>query len=262
MPQEFYYPVSIATHDLPAGFDDGNNVGGANKNDSCRPGGGRSGPATHDDASSYVELFANGFPNTEQALNVDWPGPMAAYTGSLFTLGMRDRYRFSTAAISVTRSVGFVNAAGTMGTARETHTSSHGSTQPFDTHGPDDVTTAATYRPGGGSWSAADFANDQTTFIFLHDDDTGGGGNVSYGNFTSVWGEIDYTPVAGGFVFLLGLVGLMSLQLAGPMTDYTQFEKFLQWRHDFHPRHTTMQVAEKLQAWDEYKSYRHPTFYF
>jgi hypothetical protein len=46
------------------------------------------------------------------------------------------------------------------------------------------------------------------------------------------------------------------------MTDYTQFEKFLQWRHDVHPRHTILTADEKVQAWDEYKSYRAPRFFY
>src|SRR5574341_186169 len=74
MPTENWYPISGATHDLPAGKDGFTNSGGANKNASTRVGGGRSGPATHDDDTSYIDSIAG---DLQQGLNIDWPSPMA-----------------------------------------------------------------------------------------------------------------------------------------------------------------------------------------
>lgn len=260
MPQEFYYPISSATHDLPASTDDGANVGGANKNASTRPGGGRSGPMTHDDATSYVSVSANGFPNTDQSYNVDWPGPIGTYDGVL-TLGFRY------AALSVsgggsnnTLALRFMNAAGTAGTARFSISLGPG-TSGWATSGPSDVSDAATYRPGGGSWSQADFVNDQTIFINTSESDGGGGGNLTSSDVTSVWGEIRYTPPVGGFAFLLNLAGLGALPFVGAM-DFGQFMRYLAWRERFHPRRTKWaDRAEILRAWRDVREYKHPRFF-
>jgi hypothetical protein len=113
-------------------------------------------------------------------------------------------------------------------------------------------------RPGGAAWVVADFLDSTTYFPTMYTNDD----VASLTYVTSVFGEITYSPPSGGFAFLLGLAGLMSLSLAGPMQDHTQFEKFLQWRHDIHPRHTILTSDEKVVAWDEYKSYAHPRFFY
>jgi hypothetical protein len=243
MPQEFWYPISTATHDLPAGYDDFTNGGGANKNASTRPGGGRTGPMTHDDGATYLH-----FNNTaQQSLNPDWPAPIVSIV--TFTAGMRG---FGTNL--VVSSFQFSDAAGTFAAALYSTLTYNGAT--WQTDGPNDISAGGIYRPGGGTWVASDFANDMTLFPTIND----GGAGDRY--ITSTWGELNYLAPDGGFVFLLGLAGLLSLQMVGPMTDYTQFEKFLQWRHDVHPRHTILTGDEKVQAWDEYKSYRAPRFFY
>jgi hypothetical protein len=143
----------------------------------------------------------------------------------------------------------------TSGTVIDSYTTSDTT---WRTTGPS-TCAASTFRPGGGSWTLADFANSTTLFPRIFHDTGGGGGNVLLSSF---FGQIQFQPPFGGFAFLLGLAGLMSLQIAGPMTDYTQFEKFLQWRHDVHPRHTILAAEEKVTAWDEYKSYRAPRFFY
>lgn len=251
MPTEYWYPISGAGHDLPAGHNNSINVGGANKNASTRIGGGRAGPPTHDDGASYVENRTNGTGGS-QCFNIDWPSPMASYSGTL-TAGYRyASIQYGGGWDGATTHVRFVNAAYTAGSDYV----AAGDNGSYNTVGPISVATAATYRPGGGSWLVADFADDKTIFVDhymsgLIDDACA---------TTSHFGQIAYSPPSGGFVFLLGLAGLMAI-LNGPM-DYQQFEKFLQWRHDYHPRRTILSAEENVQAWDEYKSYRHPRFYY
>ena len=213
---------------------------------------------THDDDTSYVSMFANGFPNVRQAFNTDWPGPMATYTGSVFTLGMRQRYRFVNSAISITRSVFFVNTSGTAGGTAAS--ASGNSATAWTDVGPNSVTNAATYRPGGGSWSAADFGDDKTIFISVLDSDTGGGGLRSDADWTSLWGQIDYIASGGGLVFLLQLAGLGALPFVGAM-DFGQFMRYLTWRRLCHPRRTILTGDEVRRAWRELREYRAPRFF-
>jgi hypothetical protein len=247
MATEFFYPISSAPHNIPAGFEAEWTLGaGGNYNVAVLPGGGRAGPMTHDDATTYINRTHNGLGTPfEQGLNPDMPGPIGNI--SAITLA----YQTNANAPTVGREQGFVNVAGTKGSSLNAVNNADAT---WTTTGPTDASGA---RPGGGSWVSSDFANDQTTFLFVQT--VSGTGNC---NVTSVFGELTYETPTGGFVFLLGLAGLLSLQMVGPMTDYTQFEKFLQWRHDSHPRHTILSAPERVLAWDEYKSYTHPRFFY
>lgn len=242
MPTEFWYPISSTPHDLPASSDDFTAHVAANKNVACRPSGGRAGPIVHDD-TTWDERTGAG----TQALNIDWPGPISVLTG-VFTGAIRHSGDGS----SVNRFSRFTNAAGTSATVYVNVTDTSAS---FVSSSLVDVSNAATYRPDGGSWVVADYANDQTIFVRI--------GNASAGTayVSSVWGELGYEPPAGGFAFLLQLAGLGALPFVGAM-DFGHFTRYLAWRRAYHPRHTLMRDrAEILRAWDDVKSYRHPAFF-
>lgn len=251
MATENWYPISAATHDLPASSDEWTLTAGANKNDACRPGGGRSGPATHDDATSYITEATSG---EKQALNIDWPGPMGSL-GSIFTGNVRGLQEVFGGSDAATISTVFCNAAGTNGgSSWSVFNAPDGS---WGDDGPIDVSNAATYRPGGGSWGISDFVDDKTIFtrsyaIGLTDDAL---------HVTSIWGSIEFAPPAGGFAFLLNLAGLGALPFVGAM-DFGHFTRYLSWRRAHHPRHTIMTGDEVRRAWDEIKAYRHPRFFF
>ena len=241
MPTENWYPISSATHDLPAGHDAWTNSGGANKNASTRPGGGRAGPATHDDNTTLIQ---EGTINDSQALNLDWPGPV----GSVSALDAN--FRHVTNGVSVNRQTAFVNAAGTLGSTWSTVCNASGS---WTSTGPVDVTSG--YRPGGGAWDVGDFADDKTIFgRVLHAADAG------VVSVTSYWGSLTYAPPSGGFIFLLQLAGLGALPFVGAM-DFSQFTRYLSWRRVFHPRHTILTGDEVQQAWRELRAYRHLQFF-
>src|SRR5574341_1110201 len=244
MPSEYYYPISSATHDLPAGHDAWTNVGGANKNASTRVGGGRTGPVTHDDATSYISEATT---NDSQALNMDWPGPIGSI--SLFNAN----FRHATDGVAVTRQAFFLNAAGTTGS---NWGSVNDASLSWADTGPTDITAGGTYRPGGGSWESGDFANDAT--IFGRVAQVAGAGTALV---TSVWGTLTYVPPIGGFAILLQLAGLSALPFIGRM-DFQQFMRYLSWRRRFHRRHTLLTADEVRKAWDELKAYRYPTFFF
>jgi hypothetical protein len=244
VPVENFYPISGATHDLPAANDAWTNNGGANKNASARPGGGRSGPATHDDDTTYV----NAVGGIVQALNVDWPSPMLALNGV-----MHLSFRHRLAAVGPSNRVArFVNAAGTASASSPCDVNDNNSSYADTTSA--DIGAGGGYRPGGGAWVLTDFDDEQTIFIQLVN--TGGAVNT---RVTSVWGDIDY-QAAGGFVFMLGLAGLGALPLAGAL-DFGHFLRFLSWRRRCHPRHTILTGVEVRQAWDELRAYRHPRYF-
>lgn len=246
MPTENWYPISGATHDLPAGMDDFTNSGGANKNASTRVGGGRAGPATHDDDTTYIRrTWSAG--TEEQSVNIDWPGPMAKQeASSTFTANARHRVS------GATRRLGrMTNAAGTHGgTAWMDVTDSAAA---YANTGPVDISNAATYRPGGGSWALTDFDDEASLFATIQ---------ITSGDVivTSIWGSIQYQPPVGGFLFLLNLAGLMALPFVGRMADFAQFSAYLDWRRAYHPRGTIMEPHEVMTAWREYREYRWPTY--
>lgn len=246
MPTENWYPVSIAEHDYPAGMNDFTNNGGANKNASTRVGGGRTGPATHDDDTSYIRrTWSAG--TEEQALNIDWPSPMVSVLASS-TFNANGRHRVSG---STRRLARFTNSGGTHGTAWLDVTNSAGT---YANTGPVDVSTAATYRPGGGSWVLADFDDDKSLFVTCQ---------ITSGDvlFTSIWGDIKFTAPAGGYVFLLNLVGAAALPFIGHM-DFAQFRQMLDWRRLYHKRHTKMTLLNEARiAYEDYKNYKWPTYF-
>lgn len=245
MPIENWYPINAANHDLPASNDGWTLGAGASKNVATRPGGGRLGPITHDDATSYITI------NTSvrlQALNVDWPGPIAAL-GAVFNANVRWK---ATGGGATNRNQRFVNAAATEG--GQFNVVSDASLNYFNS-GPADVSAGATYKPGGTAWAVSDFLDDKT--IFAQVQMTSGGPNST--EVTSIWGQFEYTPPAGGFAFLLGIAGL--LPALGALTDFAHFRSYLAWRRRYHPRHTILTGAEVEQAWREIRAYRHPTFF-
>lgn len=245
MATENWYPISGATHDLPAGMDDWTLAAGANKNVATTVGGGRAGPATHDDAT-YISEATNG---DDQALNIDWPGPMSAWEGVL-----TGNWRVAVTGASGANgfSLFAVNAAGTSGgTAIDTQ--SLGNTG-FTNSSSIDISNGVTYKPGGSAWVAADFTEIAT---FMRAVRTAGADGTNL--VSSIWGTISYTPASGGFAFLLQLAGLGALPLVGAM-DFAHFTRFLSWRRRTHPRHTLLTPAEVRMAWDEIRAYRHPVY--
>jgi hypothetical protein len=255
MPTEFYYASDVTPHDIPAGADDFGNTGGANKNASCKPGGGRAGPMTHDDATTMIVGNSNET-GIEQAINMDWPGPIASLdVATTFSAYFRHRWGAGSAKAK-SRYHYFCNAAGTAGgtfggvTNSSTTWTNTGQAGPID---------AATYRPGGGSWEIADFEDDMTLFgrPRMWNAATG----WSHGDVTSIWGQMAFVPPAGGFVFMLNLAGLSALPFVGRLTDLTQFRKFMEWRRVFHPRHTIWtRDGEEAAAWADVRAYRWPTY--
>lgn len=249
MPTVYWYPISSATHDLPAGMDDWSNFGGANKNASTRVGGGREGPPTHDDGTTTVYFTADGTLQ-DQALNVDWPSPMSELpSGFTFTANFR-----SNAAVGTpSRSLQWVNAAGTTGGVIATIATAGAA---YASHGPYDVSDAATYRPGGGSWALTDFDDEASLFPRLSTSSAAG----NDANVTSIWGQIQYNVAGGMLPFFLGLVGT-ALPFVGRLTDLSQFRTYLDWRRDYHPRHPVLEAEEILQGWAEYRACRWVSFF-
>ena len=241
MPTEFYYPISGAQASIPSGHDDFGLIGAANKNLALRPGGGRSGPLTHDDDATTTEGALNGL--KEQAANADWPGPIAAI--SALTFGGRTKCSHA----AQPRNFNFINAAGTKGATVTSDSGSSGYSEA--------IADAMSARPGGGAWSAADLADSTTIFLEWHN--TTGNGS-QYGWCTSLFGQISYFPPGSGFVFLLGLAGLGALPFIGAM-DFGQFLRYLSWRRLHHPRHTILTGNEVRQAWRELREYRYPRFF-
>jgi len=246
MPTEFYYPKNVTQHDIPAGHDDASNSGGANKGASTQPSGGRLGPMSHDDIATYVTLTMSAVPK-RQAVNMDWP--LVGTLGSVFSLG----FRSLAGAGAHTRECRFTNAAGATSSSTLQSASTAGV---WATVGPSDVSNAANWRPGGGAWSPADFGDDKTLMIEFWASTNGGNSGI----YTSGWGQLEYLPPGGGFVFLLGLAGLGALPFIGAM-DFGQFMRYLSWRRAHHPRHTILSGDEVRQAWRELREYRYPRFF-
>jgi len=242
MPTEFWYPISGATHDLD--FDAWSDAGPTNKNASTRPGGGRSGPMTHDDETSYVFSAAV----ASQALNVSWPSPMSAYSGSL-TASFRHHSRFGGSNRRL-----FMQKTAPPQTNQAVYdiTNSNATwiSEPLK-----NISNGTLYRPGGGSWVLADFVGETETFALVSNLTGTGDGAV-----TSVWGQIAFAGT-GGFVFLLGLAGMSALPIAGAL-DFGHFSRFVSWRRTHHPRGTVFRDRDEvLEAWREVRAYRHPRFF-
>jgi len=236
MAVEYWYPISAATHDLP--YDAWTLGAGANKNAATRIGGGRAGPVTHDDDTSYV----NATGAQRQAFNIDWPGPIVAWSG--LTAGFRLK---ETAVAAQTVSQEFANITPTLsGTFNTTDPGGYATVGPID---------VAAYRPTGGTWVPSDFKDDKTTFATVVS-------NATAVVVTSVFGQMTYTPPAGGFVFLLGLAGAMALRGVGVIPDFSHFMRFLEWRRAFHPRHTILDDKEIADAWINLRTYRWPTYFY
>ena len=250
MPTDYWYPESIAGHNLPASCDAFVLAAGSNKNSALLDGATRSAAPTPDDATTYISCGTNG---NRQATNIDWPRPMVSVGG---TFNHSSRHGFTDGgggADASTYEYTFVNAAGTKGGVIR----SGGETFAYTTYGPTDVSNAATYRPGGGAWLVSDFNDTQS--LFCHYTITGLVNDTW--KISTVWGQIQYVAPAGGFAFLLNLAGLSALPFVGAMTDFAHFRRYLAWRERFHRRHTQWaDEAEILLAWRDVRDYRFPVY--
>jgi hypothetical protein len=169
--------------------------------------------------------------------------------GGVFTAGARHQ---ATGGTTPQRGAIFMNSAGTTGTSYVSVTNNSG----WADSGPVDVSNAATYRPGGGSWVLTDFADEQTIFAACWNN----GPASANADFTSMWGQIEYLSAGGMLVFLLQLAGLGALPFVGAM-DFSQFLRYLSWRRLYHPRHTILTGDEVRRAWRELREYRAPCFF-
>jgi hypothetical protein len=237
MPAEFFYPIS-GSGTLIGTYDEWTLGAGANKNVACRPGGGRPGPMTHNDATSYLTAPSNAV-NVRQELRLDWPSPIGSV--SAITLGERTQH---TGAGNTVRTVQFMNAAGTLGGV----VASVQDSNTWETTGPSD---AAAKRPGGGAWQGSDCLEAETGIYLLCFGSTAG----ATGYCTSVWGLLTYDPPPGGLIFMLGSL------VAGAVLDFGQFMGYLTWREAFHPRRTRWAPGEAEWAWREFRAYRHPAYF-
>jgi hypothetical protein len=66
-----------------------------------------------------------------------------------------------------------------------------------------------------------------------------------------MWGLLTYTPPAGGYAYLLSLIGAMASPLVGTLRSITELQKYCDWRRLYHPRGTLMQPDEVRTAWAE-----------
>lgn len=250
MPAEFWYPISATRHDIPAGYSDG-----TGDNSGARPGGGRAGPMTHDDAATYIAVNTNEA-YAERAVNLDWPGPIGSYANAAGTITAGGRHAWiSGAGPASIRSCFFLNATPTEGSAFVGVSDTNAA---WVTTGPIDVSAAA-YRPAGGTWVTSDFANDTTIFASMREGNAPTG--FVQGAFTSIWGVLTYNAPSGGFVFLLGLAGALALPHVGRFPDFISFRRYLDWRTLYHPRHTKWSPGEDLVAWRDVQAYRYPTHF-
>lgn len=245
MATEYWYPISGATHDIA--WDSAAIVGGAgNKNVAVRPDPASRSSITHYD-SYYLSLTSNES-WTHQAVNISWPGPMSSL-GSTFTAYIRHA---SAGAYTRYRYAIFCNSAGSIGGS---HWAAVNDATTSWTNTGGDVSNAATYRVGGGSWAVADFANETSCQVQIASANDPTGWRTGY--FSTVWGQIEYTPLGGGFMVILGLLGPMF----GAFVCRGDFDKFLLWRRWCHPRGTILTDEEKDQAWREVREYRYPTYH-
>lgn len=248
MPTEFFYPDAVnaapVTHDAWS-------ANSGNKGAAVLPGGGRAGPMTHDDDSTYLSAGGGGVGPDNQEISVDFPGPvgvLTALTGSF-------RHRFVSGSSGNVRRALYWAINGTLGA--ELASVIDGTTSYADTTDTDALTG---HRPGGGNVNSGDInsaAPNDLRFLLQRTANN----NDDITRVTSLFGQITYLPPSGGFAFLLQLAGLSALPLVGRLTDIAQFRSYLSWRRRFHPRHTKMTPEEIVRAWDEIKAYRHPAFF-
>jgi hypothetical protein len=243
MPTDYYYPETIAPHGI--NYNAWSNSGGANKNASTRPSGGRTGPPSHDDASTYIQSNAD---NQYQSLNLDWPGPIADLPSG-FTFNCYSRIRSTVG--SSDRRGRFVDPSNNTGSLIWSY--DLGVPSGWVNQGQADV-SASSYHPTGAAWSAADFTDNEKIQIRVRHLNAG-----TTCQCTSIWGQLQYTAASGGFVFLLGLAGLSALPFVGRFADLGSFMKYLEWRRVWHPRRTILTGEEVRQAWRELKEYTWPT---
>jgi len=241
MATEYWYPETIDSHDINQ--DNWIPSAGGNENINTRPGGGRAGPLTHDDDSSYISTASG---SVWQDVNLDWPSPMISYDGVLTAT-----WRHRTTAGTPQRRLRFRRPSGSNTTDIRIITDANRS---YQQQALLDVSTS-THNPSGVAWVLADFDDNASTNMSIY----GPSGVL----VTSIWGEIGFSAPAGGggILFLLGLAGAAALPFVGTFLCLSQLHEYLEWRRLFHPRHTVLSPAEVSQAWTELKTYRHPAFF-
>jgi len=246
MPTDFYYPDAV--NSTPRTYAQWT-VSAGDKGAATQPGGGRAGPMTHDDDTTYITATLSTI--KYQELSVDEPSPIGPI--SALTATFRHRY-VSGSTPGAIRSLYFINSSGTLGTVI---LSINDATTSYVS---ETLTNALDKRPGGGSWEGADFTSAATDIRFATH--YGANNNDDIVRVTSVWGQITYEPPAGGFAFLLNLAGLGALPFVGSMTDFAHFRRYLDWRRVYHPRHTRFGSRDEImRAWHEVRAHRHPTFF-
>ena len=241
MATEYWYPETIDSHDINQ--DNWVASAGGNENINTRPGGGRAGPLTHDDDSSYISRVSTA---AWQDVNLDWPSPMVSYDGTLTAT-----WRHRTTAGTPQRRLRFRRPSGSNTTDIRIITDANRSYQQqalFDV-------SSSTYNPSGVAWVLADFDDNASTNMSIY----GPSGVL----VTSIWGEIGFSaPAGGGMLFMLGLVGATALPFVGPLLCLSQLLEYLEWRRLFHPRHTVLSQDEVRSAWTQVGEYRAPSFFF
>lgn len=248
---EYWYTESGGLHDIVS--NDWSRSGGSNKNDALLVGGGRPGPPTHDDDTSYIVANGDGGAIKYQDANIDWPGPILALPGGgTFTAYFRHRMQNGTP----NRVFVFRNSSGTFGASAVASVTDANSS--YANSGT--ATVTGSHRPGGSSWVVADF--DDTTPIvnacfYMSTTAVGYGTRV-----TSVWGQLEYIPPGGAWTQILGLGPLMlaATRAVGTLVDQVQFRQYLEWWRAHSRRHTILRAHEVAEAWREVRAYRYPRF--
>lgn len=174
-------------------------------------------PVTHDDATSHIQRGDGQF----QSFQIGNVPPGIAIVNSLST-GLRSNVATGG---NITCLVRFntTNGGGASGT------STPGT---WTTFGP-----TAGARPGGGSYVPTDLVNNSNAFQVAVT-----AGDVTINNVSTMWMELDYAPVKGGFIAVFGsLVGA-----ALGLHEMAKLAKYL-----FARDRTTLSPDEYLAAWEE-----------
>jgi hypothetical protein len=266
MPTEYFYTESQAEHDLYGGVGGARNQftlgAGANKNIATQIGGGRAGPPTHDDDTSYI-VHPYSLGNAWQQVNISWPSPLEKWLGVL-TLAHRTRVDLATGAGNGWRTIRFAYTGGTNNWWYSSPTNIaavNNASATYVTSALVDVSDATLCRPLRGAedtqtvWHASDFRNGNNNrlccIVYGHSEETTYERDIWW---TSIFGEISFYPYPNdGWLFLLGL-------LPFTLTGIEQFKDLLSWRKTSHPRGTVMHPGETEEAWRAYKEYRRPAY--
>lgn len=242
MPVQYWYTESGATHNINS--DTWTNSGGANKNASIRIGGGRTGPVTHDDDTTYIVSSASG---QLQDCNVDWPGPVSALvSGYTFTAYWRHRATQNTPQ----RLLRFVHDDGTQGGDIDDQTDNNTA---YVTDGPVDISNGVTYSPNASAWTPSDI-NESANYLNVQVEHQVA---VTTVRVTSVWGQLEFSPPAAAWYLVLGLT---AAPFVGALTDLGHFMAYMDWNRLYHRRHTILRPWEVREAFSSVRAYPHTRY--